>query len=93
MVSFASSIMKKVVVFLARSRFPLKLICCIAFESDLVLVVYINLLLSVGRKYRLLLLRCASFSNDKIKILFTPRKLGSINWFKYRFCACDVGSD
>ena len=33
MVSFASPIMRNTVVFSARSRFPAKLICCIAFES------------------------------------------------------------
>ena len=35
MVSFASSIMKDIVVFPAQSRFvnPVKLICCIAFGS------------------------------------------------------------
>ena len=33
MVSFASSIIKDIVVFPAQSRFPVKLICCIAFGS------------------------------------------------------------
>ena len=33
MVSFASSIMKNIVVFYARCRFSGKLIICIAFES------------------------------------------------------------
>ena len=33
MVSFASSIMKNMIVSSARSRFPIKLICCIAFGS------------------------------------------------------------
>ena len=32
-VSFASSIMKNIVPFSARSRFPINLICCIAFGS------------------------------------------------------------
>ena len=30
-VSFASAIVKKIVAYSARSRFPAKLICCIAF--------------------------------------------------------------
>ena len=34
-VSFASSIMKNIVAPSARSRFPAKLICCIAFGSAL----------------------------------------------------------
>ena len=46
MVSFASSIMKDIVVFPAQSRFTVKLICCIAFGSALVLIVYWNLLQS-----------------------------------------------
>ena len=33
MVSFASSIMKNIVAPAAQSRFPVKLICCIAFGS------------------------------------------------------------
>ena len=33
MVSFDSSIMKKIVLFSARSRFPVRLICCAAFGS------------------------------------------------------------
>ena len=33
MVSFASSIMKNIAVFLAQSRFPVKVICCMAFPS------------------------------------------------------------
>ena len=33
MVSFASPIMKNIVAFSSRSRFPVKLICCIAFGS------------------------------------------------------------
>ena len=33
MLSFASSIMKTIVVFPATSRFPVRLICCIAFGS------------------------------------------------------------
>ena len=45
MVSFASSTMKNIFVFPVRSRFPVKLICCIAFGSRKVLVVYLNLLL------------------------------------------------
>ena len=32
-VSFASSIMKNIVASAARSRFPVKLICCIDFGS------------------------------------------------------------
>ena len=32
-VSFASLIMKNIVVFPSQSRFPVKLICCIAFQS------------------------------------------------------------
>ena len=30
---------------------------------------------------------CASFSNAKTKILFTPWKIGSTKWFKLGFCA------
>ena len=33
MVSFTSSIMKNVIVFPSRSRFAIKLICCIVFGS------------------------------------------------------------
>ena len=33
MVSFNSSIMKNIVVFSSQSRFPVKLICSIAFQS------------------------------------------------------------
>ena len=33
MVTFASSIMKNIVVYSGQSRFPVKLICCIAFGS------------------------------------------------------------
>ena len=34
MISFASSIMKNIAIFPARSRFPIKLICCIVFGSE-----------------------------------------------------------
>ena len=44
MVSFASSIMKNIVVsaFPSQSRFPVKLICCISFESASSLDVYLS---------------------------------------------------
>ena len=32
-VSFGSSVMKNIVLFPSRSKFPVKIICCIAFES------------------------------------------------------------
>ena len=38
--------MKNIVVFHARFRFPVKLICCVAFGQYLVIAVYLNLLLS-----------------------------------------------
>ena len=33
LVSFASSIIKNIVALFAQSRYPVKLICCIAFRS------------------------------------------------------------
>ena len=50
LVSFVSSnafycfLMKYIYVFPSRSRFPVKLICCITFGSASTLVVYLNLL-------------------------------------------------
>ena len=46
MVSFRSSIMQNIILTPARSKFPMKLICCIAFESTLALFLYLNLLIS-----------------------------------------------
>ena len=42
----------------------------------------------VGSKYRLLLVRWALFSNDKIKSLFIPWKYESIKLSKYWLCFC-----
>ena len=44
LVSLASSKMKNVFAFLFQFRFLVKLICYIAFDQHLVLVVYLNLL-------------------------------------------------
>ena len=45
-VSFVSSIMKNIVAFFGRSRFPVELICCIAFASESSACCLFNLLLS-----------------------------------------------
>ena len=45
-VSFASSITKSIVAPSGRFRFPVKLICCIAFGSASSAIVYLNLSLS-----------------------------------------------
>ena len=44
MVSFTSSMIKNIVVFPSRSRFPVTLISYIAFDQYIVVVVYLNLL-------------------------------------------------
>ena len=45
-ISFASSIMKNIIVFVSQSRFQVKMICCIAFDQHLVFFAYLSLLLS-----------------------------------------------
>ena len=39
----------------------------------------------------MLLIFCASSSNDKTKSLLTPWKLGSIKWFKFGFYCSSSG--